>query len=245
MRLLALDSSGLVASVAVAEADEREEQIIAEYTVNYKKTHSQTLLPMLDEVVKMTDLDMASIDAIAVAAGPGSFTGLRIGSATAKGLGLALGKPLVVVPTLEGLAYNLCGVKDIVCPIMDARRGQVYTGIYEFRDDELVVLEDQMAVSIEELGERLRAYDRKVIFLGDGVPVFRKALTEQIMAGKEISFAPCNMNRQRGASVAALGIRYYRAGKIETAAEHGPDYLRVSQAERERKERENQERESR
>lgn len=245
MRLLALDSSGLVASVAVAEADEREEQIIAEYTVNYKKTHSQTLLPMLDEVVKMTDLDMASIDAIAVAAGPGSFTGLRIGSATAKGLGLALGKPLVAVPTLEGLAYNLCGVKDIVCPIMDARRGQVYTGIYEFRDDELVVLEDQMAVSIEELGERLRAYDRKVIFLGDGVPVFRKVLTEQIMAGKEISFAPCNMNRQRGASVAALGIRYYRAGKIETAAEHGPDYLRVSQAERERKERENQERESR
>ncbi len=245
MRLLALDSSGLVASVAVAEADEREEQIIAEYTVNYKKTHSQTLLPMLDEVAKMTDLDMASIDAIAVAAGPGSFTGLRIGSATAKGLGLALGKPLVAVPTLEGLAYNLCGVKDIVCPIMDARRGQVYTGIYEFRDDELVVLEDQMAVSIEELGEWLRAYDRKVIFLGDGVPVFRKALTEQIMAGKEISFAPCNMNRQRGASVAALGIRYYRAGKIETAAEHGPDYLRVSQAERERKERENQERESR
>lgn len=237
MRILALDSSGLVASVAIAQADEREEQLIAEYTVNYKKTHSQTLLPMLDEVAKMTELDMDSIDAIAVAAGPGSFTGLRIGSATAKGLGLALGKPLIAIPTLEGLAYNLCGVQEIVCPIMDARRGQVYTGIYEFKDNELVVLEDQMAISIEELGEKLCAYDRKVIFLGDGVPVFREALTERIMAGREISFAPCNMNRQRGASVAALGIRYYREGKIQTAAEHGPDYLRVSQAERERKER--------
>lgn len=102
MKILAFDSSGLVASVAVLE----EERMIAEYTVNYKKTHSQTLLPMLDEVVKMTELDLNEIDAIAVAAGPGSFTGLRIGSATAKGLGLALDKPLVSVPTLEGIAFN-------------------------------------------------------------------------------------------------------------------------------------------
>ena len=116
MRILALDSSGLVASVAVVEDD----QLIAEYTVNYKKTHSQTLLPMLDEIVKMTELDLDTIDAIAVSGGPGSFTGLRIGSATAKGLGLALKKPLIHIPTLEGLAYNLCGSADIVCPIMDA-----------------------------------------------------------------------------------------------------------------------------
>ena len=132
MRILALDSSGLVASVAVVEDGMTDDQVIAEYTVNYKKTHSQTLLPMLDEIVKMTELDLNSVDAIAVAAGPGSFTGLRIGSATAKGLGLALDKPLIHIPTLEGLAYNLCGSSDIVCPIMDARRGQVYTGIYEF-----------------------------------------------------------------------------------------------------------------
>lgn len=238
MRVLALDSSGLVASVAIVEADEENEQVIAEYTVNYKKTHSQTLLPMLDEVAKMVELDMGTIDAIAVAAGPGSFTGLRIGSATAKGLGLALGKPLVGVPTLHGLAYNLCGTDSIVCPIMDARRGQVYTGIYEFQGNELIVLEDQMAVSIEELGEKLKKYDRKIIFLGDGVPVFRNVLTEEILAGKSVAFAPANMNRQRAASVGTLGIRYYKEGKIQTAAEHGPDYLRASQAERERKERE-------
>ncbi len=238
MRILALDSSGLVASVAVVEADGGEEQLIAEYTVNYKKTHSQTLLPMLDEVAGMTELDLDSVDAIAVAAGPGSFTGLRIGSATAKGLGLALGKPLIAVPTLHGLAYNLCGTESVVCPIMDARRGQVYTGIYEFKGDELIVLEDQMAVAIEELGRKLLSYDRRIIFLGDGVPVFRVTLTEQIMPGRDIAFAPCNMNRQRAASVAALGLKYYRKGDFQTAAEHGPDYLRVSQAERERRERE-------
>ncbi len=238
MRILALDSSGLVATVAIVEEAAGNEQTIAEYTLNYKKTHSQTLLPMLDEIVKMTALDLNAIDAIAAAAGPGSFTGLRIGSATAKGLGLALNKPLIHIPTLEGLAYNLCGTEKVVCPILDARRGQAYAGIYEFNGDRLSVLEDQMAVSIEELGERLLSYGRKVIFLGDGVPVFREALTEKIMAGCDISFAPANLNRQRAASVGALALRYYREGKIESAADHKPDYLRASQAERERQEKE-------
>ncbi len=237
MRILAMDSSGLVASIAVVEEGPAEEVTVAEYTVNYKKTHSQTLLPMLDEVSQMTELDLDSIDAIAVAAGPGSFTGLRIGSATAKGLGLALQKPLIHVPTLHGLAYNLCGTDKIVCPILDARRGQVYTGIYEFDGNELVVLNDQMAVSIGELGEKLQVYGREIIFLGDGVPVFREVLEEKIMAGRKISFAPAHLNRQRAAAVGALGIRYYKEGRLETAAEHQPDYLRVSQAERERKER--------
>ena len=240
MRILALDSSGLVASVAVVEDGAMDDQVVAEYTVNYKKTHSQTLLPMLDEIVKMTEMDLNTVDAIAVAGGPGSFTGLRIGSATAKGLGLALKKPLIHIPTLEGLAYNLCGITDIVCPIMDARRGQVYAGIYEFKNQEIQVLEDQMAVPIEELGEKLKKYlkeGRRVTFLGDGVPVHKAKLTEEILPGENITFAPANMNRQRAASVGTLGMQYYKEGKIETAMEHEPDYLRVSQAERERKER--------
>ncbi len=237
MRILALDSSGLAASVAVVEEDMGEAVTVAEYTVNYKKTHSQTLLPMLDEIVKMTELDLDEIDGIGVAAGPGSFTGLRIGSATAKGLGLALGKPLISVPTLEGLACNLWGTERIVCPIMDARRGQVYTGIYEFRQGRLAALENQMAVSIEELGEKLKSYGRPVVFLGDGVPVHRQALLERIMKDCDIAFAPANMNRQRASSVGSLALRYYKEGRTETAAEHKPDYLRVSQAERERAER--------
>ena len=243
MRILALDSSGLVASVALVLENEKESVTVAEYSVNYKKTHSQTLLPMLDEIVKMCEIDLNEIDAIAVAAGPGSFTGLRIGSATAKGLGLALKKPLVSVPTLEGLAYNLCGYKGLICPIMDARRGQVYTGIYRFENDRLVTVEGQMAIAITELTEKLKKYDEHITFLGDGVPVFREQIEKELLSGEDISFAPAHMNRQRGASVAALGLQYYKEDRVETAAQHKPEYLRVSQAERERAKREKENRE--
>ena len=232
MKILGLDSSGIVASVAIVEDD----ALIAEYTVNYKKTHSQTLLPMLDEIAKMTELDLNSIDAIAVAAGPGSFTGLRIGSATAKGLGLALKKPLIAIPTVEGLAYNLYDISGLICPIMDARRKQVYTGIYRFTDHQLKVVEDQMAVPVETVIEKLNQYGEAVTFLGDGVPVFHELIAEKMTVS--YSFAPAHVNKQRAAAVAALGEIYYRQGKTETAMEHVPDYLRVSQAERERAERE-------
>lgn len=232
MRILALDSSGLVASVAIME----EEQTIAEYTVNYKKTHSQTLLPMLDEIVKMTEMDLNIIDAIAIAGGPGSFTGLRIGSATAKGLGLALGKPLIHVPTLEGLACNLYGYSSLICPIMDARRNQVYTGVYRLSEGEFQVVKEQTAIDVAVLAEQLNALGEAVTFLGDGVPVYREQLEEKLTV--PFTFAPANMNRQRAASVGVRGFQYYREGRIETAAEHQPDYLRVSQAERERAERE-------
>ena len=232
MKILGLDSSGIVASVAIVEDD----VLIAEYTVNYKKTHSQTLLPMLDEIAKMTELDLNSIDAIAVAAGPGSFTGLRIGSATAKGLGLALKKPLIAIPTVEGLAYNLYDISGLICPIMDACRKQVYTGIYRFTDHQLKVVEDQMAVPMETVIEKLNQYGEAVTFLGDGVPVFHELIAEKMTV--PYSFAPAHVNKQRAAAVAALGEIYYRQGKTETAMEHVPDYLRVSQAERERAERE-------
>ena len=230
MRILALDSSGLVATVAILE----DEQTIAEYTVNYKKTHSQTLLPMLDEVVKMTEFDLSTVDAIAVAGGPGSFTGLRIGSATAKGLGLALNKPLIHIPTVDGMAYQLFGKQGLICPMMDARRNQVYTGIYRFEND-FVIVEEQMAISVQELIEKLNAYGEKVTFLGDGVPVYKEQLKEGLQV--EFAFAPAHMNRQSAASVGALGMKYFAEGKVESAREHQPDYLRLSQAERERAEK--------
>ena len=237
MRILAIDSSGLVATVAVVEEENEISKTIAEYTINYKKTHSQTLLPMLDEIVKMTDMNLDTIDAIAVAGGPGSFTGLRIGSATAKGLGLALKKSLIHIPTVEGLAYNLCYTDRIICPIMDARRNQVYTGIYQMDGDKLQVLEAQMAVEIDELAKKLCTYGKPVIFLGDGVPVHKDRLEKELMTNYDIAFAPAHMNQQRAATVGMLGIQYYKEGKTETAMEHKPDYLRVSQAEREREER--------
>lgn len=241
MKVLAIDSSGLTATVAVVE----ETQTIAEYTINYKKTHSQTLLPMIDQMAKMIELDLDSLDAIAVAGGPGSFTGLRIGSATAKGLGLALGKPLIHVPTLEGLAYGVYGCGDLICPLMDARRNQVYTGIYTFsaeskggkalREPVFQTVKGQMAVSIEELIRQLNVYGKPIVLLGDGVPVHE----ESFEAGLTVpySIAPAYMNRQRAAVVGALGIHYYKEGRFQTAAQHQPEYLRPSQAERERAER--------
>lgn len=228
MKILGLDSSGLVASVAVVEDD----NLLGEYTVNYKKTHSQTLLPMLHEVAGMIELDLHTIDAIAVAGGPGSFTGLRIGSATAKGLGFALDKPLIHVPTVDALAYNLVGHCNLICPLMDARRGQTYTGLYRFVQNDLQIVREQCAVGIDEITADINARGEKVVFLGDGVPVFKEYLAENLQV--PYSFAPAHLNKQRAGAVAALGCCYMAEGRYETAEAHEPDYLRLSQAERER-----------
>lgn len=248
MKILAIDSSGITATVALLEDD----KLIAEYTINHKKTHSQTLVPMLDEIRSMTELGMDTIDAVAVAKGPGSFTGLRIGSATAKGIGLALDKPLIAVSTLEGLAMNAWGISGLICPIMDARREQVYTGIYRFGEDsgtgvgstgELVTVKDGCAIAVEELCGMLNDMaDEKVLFLGDGVPVYREAIDKTLKILH--SYAPAHMSMQRAGALAVLAARYYKEGRIETAAEHKPEYLRVSQAERVRAEQEKTSREA-
>ncbi|MGB8452445.1 MAG: tRNA (adenosine(37)-N6)-threonylcarbamoyltransferase complex dimerization subunit type 1 TsaB [Anaerocolumna sp.] len=232
MKLLAIDSSGLVASVAIVT----EEKLLAEYTVNNKKTHSQTLLPMLDEIVKILELELKDIDAIAVAGGPGSFTGLRIGSSTAKGLGLVLNKPIINIPTVDALAYNLYGTDCFICPIMDARRNQVYTGIYRYVKDEFTVVVPQKAVEIMEIAAELNEMGKEVIFLGDGVEVYEDKLRENMTV--PIHFAPVHLAKQRAAAVGALGIIYYKKGLTENADTHEPTYLRLSQAERELMEKE-------
>ena len=231
MNILAIETSSLVASAAIVTDD----ILIAEYTMNYKKTHSQTLLPMIDEICKMTDYDINNIDYIAVSGGPGSFTGLRIGSATAKGLGLALNKPLVHVPTVEAMAYNFYDTDLLICPIMDARRSQTYTGVYRMDKGNIEILIDQSAISIDELIEKLAEFGEKVIFLGDGVPVFKKVIDEKLQVSH--FYAPSQCNRQRAAAVAEAAKKYIDKGAIETASEHRPDYLRLSQAEREAKEK--------
>ena len=261
MRVLGIESSSLVASVALVTDD----IMTAEYTVDFKKTHSQTLLPMLDEIVKLLELDLDTIDAIAVAGGPGSFTGLRIGAATAMGLGLALKKPLAHVPTVDAMAYNMWGTSGLVCPIMDAKRSQVYTGLYHVEDG-LKVLMEQCPMDMRELARLLNERGERVIFLGDGVPVYRSIIEEEMQVS--YGFAPAQMNRQRASCVAVLGMTAlldagsgrgagvgtgagagigagtgagavtgagdYHGARLVSAADFAPDYLRKPQAERQR-----------
>ncbi len=232
MRILALDSSGMVASAALLT----DEILTAEYTLNHKKTHSQTLMPMLDEIVRMAECDMESVDVIAIAKGPGSFTGLRIGSAAVKGLAHALDKPVVEVSTLEAMAYQAYGYRGVIAPIMDARRSQVYTGTYTFDEKgNFDCLMEPSALSVEDCVAKLSEFKLPVMLMGDGVPVYEEKIRG--LADFEILIAPPHMNRQRAACVAALGAVYAKEGKTVSAAGHAPLYLRKPQAEREREER--------
>ena len=233
MKLLAIESSGLVASAAVFADD----TIVAEFTVNNKQPHSQTLLPMIDQVVTMSGIDLKEIDAIATTSGPGSFTGLRIGAATAKGLGLALHKPIVPITTLEALAFRLAGREGNICPMMDARRNQVYAGVYRVGDMLLECVTGQKAVSIEDYIAELNDLGDPVTVLGDGVPVFQEKIKQ--CEGLLYRFCADSVRYQRASSVTALGKKYYEQGRQMKAAEFAPMYLRLSQAERERMEKEN------
>lgn len=231
MTILAIDSSGMTASAAIVS----EEAVLAEYNTDFKKTHSQTLLPMIDAMTRILDFDLSSLDAVAVAKGPGSFTGLRIGSATAKGIGLALDKPVAEISALEAMAYALYPAQTLIVPIMDARRSQVYTGIYRFEGEELVCVSGDEAMAMEELIARLNGFGEEVIFTGDGIPVFSEMIKEKLEV--PYRFAKTFQDRQRAAVLGTLAMEYVKQRRLVSADEHAPVYLRVSQAERERAER--------
>ncbi len=232
MKVLAIESAALVASAALAD----DGAVLAEMTLNTKLTHSQTLLPMIGELFEKTGLRGEELDAIAVSAGPGSFTGLRIGAATAKGLGVAWNKPLVAVPTLDAMAYGLWGSRFLLSPIMDARRSQVYNGLYRFdAAGKLEMLAGPRALGMDELLEELKTFAEPAVFLGDGVPVFRKQIEETL--GGNALFAPASHSRSRAAAAASLGLEMLRRGETVPAAAFAPFYLRISQAERERAKR--------
>ena len=227
MKVLAIESSAITASVAIMT----EDTLIAEYTINYKKTHSQTLLPMIDEICRMTETDVSDIDIVAVSDGPGSFTGLRIGAATGKGIALAKDKPMVAVPTLEAMAYNLIGDDRLICPVMDARRKHLYSGMYRFREDTLEVVHEQCLISYEELVDMLNERNEKVVFVGDGIDVAGDYIKDNLKC--DYSFSPAHIKTQRASSVALAAIRMAKEGKTIDSNLMKPDYLRPSQAERE------------
>ncbi len=230
MLILGIDSSGHTASCAILE----DGVVLAEYSTNIGLTHSQTLLPMVAEIFSRTSKAPKDLDAIAVSAGPGSFTGLRIGASTAKGLALGYNIPLIEVSTLEALAHNISDAASLdtiyVHPIMDARRKQVYTAA--FLRGELVGAEE--AVGIDELVTRINDFGGKHIFLGDAVPVYKDYLTDNLTA--TFSFAGSQNLLQRASSVAIIGADKFLKGYAVSGQDFRLSYIRKPQAERERDE---------
>ena len=227
MKILALDSTAVVASVALCE----DARLLGEYTISNGNTHSETLLPMVESLLGHFSLSTDEIDLFAASAGPGSFTGVRIGAATVKGLSFATQKPCLGVSTLEALAYNLIGVNGLVCPVMNARRQQVYTALFRIRDGQAVRLMEDRAMAITELDEVLAAYDEPVYLCGDGYDVTAAILTHPIAS------TPERLRLQSAYSVAQVARMAYEAGVRTSDAEMVATYLRLSQAERERLER--------
>ena len=231
MKILAIESAQSTVSVAAAEEDAAGvRRVLGEYTVNGTKDHSQTLLPAVDLLTERLGLELSELDAVAVSGGPGSFTGLRIGSATAKALAYSLGIPVVHIPTPDLMAYGICGADGVICPLMDARNRRVFTGLYRNRDT-FEVLEPAFACGIAELAELLNARGERVAFTGDGIGAARELLEETLTV--EHVFMPAHMAFPRASAAAVLALDFVRDGKTVSAAAEVPDYLRASQAERE------------
>lgn len=229
MKILAIEASGAVASAALTEDD----VLRAEFTLNYKMTHSQTIMPLIDEIKRYLELDINTIDYIACSAGPGSFTGLRIGAATAKGIAMGIKKPIVPVSALAALAYNVYMTDAVICPIMDARRRQVYTAFYKWEDGKIEAWKDDCIAIIDDVIDDALNFELPVIFVGDGVFLYRDILSGY----KDFIIAPASCNMPRAASVAVLGAETAAEEKYIPSSEFKPVYLRKSQAERELEEK--------
>jgi tRNA threonylcarbamoyladenosine biosynthesis protein TsaB len=224
MRIIGLDSATNVASVAIVD----ENRLLAELTFNTKKNHSQRLMPMLAWMLDEVQLSLDDISGFAVAVGPGSFTGLRIGLATMKGLAHVKDKPILAIPTLDGLAANLEGVQGIICPILNARRNEVYTALYRWNSGHCRRLTDYMALGLEKLARLLEEADEEVTFLGDGVPAYQESLKTLLPHAHYASHgnAIC-----RGAQIARLGLEKLKQGEIADYYSLEPLYIRESEAE--------------
>jgi len=228
MNILALDTSSRAASCAVL----RDGALAGEFFANIGLTHSQTAMPMVEKLLEQTRTNIRDIDVFAVTAGPGSFTGLRIGISAVKGMALATGKPCAGVPTLRALAVGAEPFEGYICPAMDARRGQVYTAIFENTPERLRQLRQDEALSIEALGKELARLPSRVVLVGDGAALCYDALSKPA----HLRLAPERFLHQKASAVAVLAEEMASAGQLVSAAELTPIYLRLPQAERERME---------
>lgn len=232
MNILAVDTSANVAAAALVSGG----KLLAESMLNNKTTHSEKLMPMIDFVLKNSGMDITDIDLFAVANGPGSFTGLRIGVSTVKGLAHAVNKPIVGISTLAGLAYNLFETDGLISPIMDARRSQVYNAVYKWEKGVFREIAPPRAIALDDCIKEFEN-EKKVYFLGDGVPVHKEAIKEKM--GDRAVFVPENNLNQRASSLAVLAEKKAALSETDDYNSLMPFYLRKPQAEREYEEKHN------
>jgi len=225
MIILSVDSATPVAGVAIID----QNKILAENFLNTGNTHSEQLLPLVAQTLQGVKLTLKDIDGIAVSIGPGSFTGLRIGLATAKGLAQVGKIKLAAVPTLDALAQNLVGTRGYICPILNARKSEVYTALYETRGSELNRISEYQALSPAVLCQQLKELQQTVTFLGDGVFAYREVISSQM--GEQAQWAPLHNMLPRASSLALLGLKKLSEGKTEDIFTLTPFYLRKSEAE--------------
>lgn len=230
MKILSFDSATECASCAILD----DNHLLGEITFNYKKQHSVLIMPMIDELLKNTGTTIDSIDGFVISKGPGSFTGLRIGMATFKGMCAGLNKPIIGISSLDALAYNLAYSSGIICPIIDALRSNVYTGIYTFRDNKLTTLEEPMIISMEDLIEKIRTYNMPVTFIGNGIYKYDEILKSSDLL---LNFAPTHLNVVKASALGELGLLQFKEGKSSDSVTLKPMYLRKPQAEREYEEK--------
>ena len=224
MLILAIDTSSSTATVALIENG----SLLAEYTQNSGRTHSQRLMPMIDEMFKSCGKKPEDVDLYACAAGPGSFTGLRIGATAIKTMAQVFDKPIAAVPSLDALAYNLFNYDGLLCPMLDAQRGAVYSALYKWEKDKLIKLEDYRVIDAKELVEKLGAFNQKVAILGDGVEIATKYIDAN---NSNISLVPVGNSQPRASSCAAIAQQMQEQGQIESSYSFMPVYIRKSQAE--------------
>lgn len=225
MNILTLDTSGATASAAVA----RDGCLIGEISLRHGKTHSQKVIPMIEALLDMLDMKKQDINLLAAVIGPGSFTGVRIGVVTIKAMAYALNIPVAEVSSLMSLASTISERPGVVCPIIDARNRQVYTGVYKVNADSIEILYPDSGVTVEALAENLKKLDSEVHFVGDAVPVYRDFFANQ---GFKAYFAPDELFTPRAAAAARLAWQLYGKGQVSDAFKAAPNYLRKSQAER-------------
>lgn len=227
MIILAVETSARVASVALSN----DGYTLAEFTLNNKMTHSKALMPLIEEMLNSLEFEISEVDVFAVSEGPGSFTGLRIGVSTVKAFAYTLDKPIIMVSTLEALAYNVYPNAKKVCAIMDARNNQVFGGVFKAFKERYVLEGESFAIDIEALLEKLKIQDEEVVFVGDGAILHQEVIKEKM---SNLAKFPLGVNiLQRASLICYLAKLYYDEGNISDAYSASPFYLRKSSAQQE------------